>query len=71
MKCDTCKREVTFPSVESIEAAADRLMKNDDGGRGAAAAYLWMIAGCMRGRCLLCQPVTASGFMERSAAVAR
>lgn len=66
MKCAKCSGEVTFPSLEGLEKAADAVLVQQRGGRGTAAAYLWMVAGCMRGVCLTCQPVTLS---ERTEAV--
>lgn len=64
MKCVACTREVTFPAVESIEQAALRLDREpaENGAAGAAIAYLAMVAGCMRGRCIMCQPVSHADF---------
>lgn len=55
-KCQKCKREITLPSVEGIEEAAENLDKDTFGSRGGALAYLWMIAACMRGTCITCMP---------------
>lgn len=64
MKCTKCTGEVAFPAVESIEQAALRLDRDptENGAAGAAIAYLAMVAGCMRGRCIMCQPVNHADF---------
>lgn len=55
-KCQKCGKEILLPSVDGIEQAANVLDKNIDGSRGTALAYLWMVAACMRGFCVLCSP---------------
>lgn len=66
-KCQKCKGEIQLPSIDGIEAAADALNREAQGHRGTALAYLWMVAGCMRGLCLLCQQWSVPRIPEQEA----
>lgn len=55
-KCLKCHREINLPSLDGIEQAAEELDRETFAGRGSALAYLWMVASCLRGLCILCTP---------------
>ena len=63
--CQKCQRVIQLPSLDGIEEAADRLNRDELGSRGAAIAYLLMVANCMRGICVTCQPVDGPLHSQR------
>jgi hypothetical protein len=65
-RCRECRRPNELPTKEGVERARDALDRATDqktkdtvslyGAAGEAIAILRMVAGCMDGLCIFCQP---------------